>query len=271
VTDSVSLPALLDTFGRSDITGTFWDGQQYGRDPVKQLEREKVCDFFLEVSVHFPGTRLPLRVVSFPGADWSFEYLLLNSVKSQFVGLERSKTVYQRARRAIPGVKHSWTSHHHCLLEKQLLYGKGQIIYSRVKARSSGGGICTRSNRLVLMDAEVYTSLFFEDYNAPMKDREEVWKRFYNRNAVWLDYTSQLHDSIERTLKRLPFVLEPPSACDYQKPVVITVLNARDQFHSAEQRVQRMIEVQPALQPVKHWTYVGKGGVSMLTACFLVR
>jgi hypothetical protein len=50
-------------------------------------------------------------------------------------------------------------------------------------------------------------------------------------------------------------------------PVAITVMNCRDAYRSAEQRVERIAKIQPGFRPVEHWTYSGGGGVSMLTVC----
>ena len=55
-----------------------------------------------------------------------------------------------------------------------------------------------------------------------------------------------------------------------KKPVAITLMGCRDAFHSTGQRVAAIKAAQPALDIVDAWTYVGKGGVSMLTVCGLI-
>jgi hypothetical protein len=100
------------------------------------------------------------------------------------------------------------------------------------------------------------------DYGATIEQRKEFYEKFYKRTAVWLDFTSTLCTSVELTLRGLPLCLMPDA-----KPVVITVLNGRDAFKGVETRVRRMVEVQPAFQVRDYWTYIGKGGVSMLTVC----
>jgi hypothetical protein len=52
---------------------------------------------------------------------------------------------------------------------------------------------------------------------------------------------------------------------------VITCMNARDRLTGSDRRIKHMLDQQPAMKYEDHWTYVGKGGVSMLTACFTMK
>lgn len=274
----IAIQDVLAEAGRGDVSTNFWDSRRYEIDAVKQGEREKVAEFILRVAKGFPEVHRTIQLLSLPGIGWMFENYLRSLTSCQVVGLERSKTLYYQSRCFIPGVPLAAASIRHRLIEKSLPFGSGRITYSRVRCVNWGSQRYTsfnfkenrrvRSNRLLMMDAATYMNLFFDGYGATEKQREEFATRFYQRTAVWLDFTSQLCDSVEATVSKLPYCLD---SSDFEKPVAITLMNARDRYHSADERVARLIKLQPLLKPVKHWTYVGKGGVSMLTACFLVR
>lgn len=264
--ESIPLWQLLDGCGRNDISTAFWGDDEYDRSSVKWDEREKVADFL--ISAVSPQTNL-VKLLSFPGVVWSFEAYLRGRISCQFIGLERNKTTYRKSARAIPGPRTAENSHHTRRIEKSLPFGKGSITYSRVNKRGTRTRN-TRANRLLLMDAETYSGLMFADCGASAAQKLEFADRFYCRNAVWLDFTSQLCTQVESTLSRLPYCLERPDFPPYKKPVVITVMNARDSYHGSLERIARILQIQPQLEYVNHWTYIGKGGVSMLTGCFLM-
>lgn len=238
--DNVNLRTLVDGLGRNDCATNFWSSLDYQRGEEKQEQREKVLAFILEYTAKFRESRR-VKMLSFPGSEWTFERMLCASTDCQLVGLERSKTIYLKARTAIPGLAESDQNFRYWLIEKEMKFGHGEFWYSRVKQRASCKSIVSRSNRLLLMEAETYASVLFEDYGASVDEREGFIKRFYFRNAIWLDYTAQLHGGMERTLKLLPFCLEPPEYSDAKKPVVITLMNARDDHHSDMQRVEQIM------------------------------
>ena len=115
-----------------------------------------------------------------------------------------------------------------------------------------------------MLSAEAYMTMMFTDYGATRTEKEDFGKRFYNRDAVWLDFTSFLCRSVEEVIKHLPFCL---ATTRKEKPVVLTLLNARDSYHGSDSRVARIVELQPAFKYENHWTYTGKNGSSMVTVC----
>lgn len=268
--ESIRFEDLSGQVGRSDVRTTFWDQSEYHRDPIKQQQRERILQYMAGF-LHFDGV---VRLLSFPGESWLFERMFIEKRPTQCVGLEKSATIYHRSRRVIPGAANSYGNTYSRLIQKTMPYGRSTIEYSRVKRSNTRGRYnkeneniktAIRSNRLLLMDAETYTSLLFEDHGAPKKHIRDWVVRFCQRDAVWLDYTCQICPTVERTLAKLPAALAPEAR---QKPIVITVMNGRDGLSGVEARISRLMSAQPALIYQKHWTYIGKGGVSMLNACF---
>jgi hypothetical protein len=282
--EAAALSDVLEHIGKSDLRSTYWD-EGYHRSDPKQQERERVLEFILDASRQLPE-HYPIRLLSMPGLSWNFERMLLAEKEgSHLVALEKSNTIYKRARAFMPFIpslefgrytkltKQSsryWigSDYNYLLNDRELTYGSGQIIYTRGRASRHLGNCTDRSHRFLLMDTATYASMLATDYGATLQEKQGFNIRFNLRNAVWLDYTSPLCHSVEETLKNLLFCLEPSG---YKKPIIVTVLNARDGFHGDEQRVGRLLKLQPALEYVKHWTYTGKGGVSMLTACFVAQ
>lgn len=264
--ESVSLAALIDSSGRSDVSGQY-HADSYGLEAIKQAEREKVLEhLMLWLCPHYPA-----KLLSMPGLSWAFENMLIAAhPKAQVIGIERSHTIYLRSRRLIPGVKHSELSEYTSLQHRFMRFGIGDFHYSRVtmhrKREGKGCGPKSyRSNRLLNMDVETYMSMLTTDYRATMAERQDFNSRFYMRNCVWLDFTSQLCGSVERALQNLLFCFDAQDK--KPKPVAITIMNARDGIVGANNRVARILQLQPALIYDKHWTYVGKNGTPMLTFC----
>lgn len=260
-----AFPDVLDSLGRSDF-GTTFHQTDYARTGTKQTEREKVLDFMLG---HFVEGFGRVRLLSLPGLDWIFEHMLLRArPDSHLVGLERSFTVFARSRRALPAGPMDRGQHGKHLQDRTITFGDGEVAYSRIAANRPGAGKCgrrdSRSNRLLRMDTATYASMFTTDYGATYKQKKEFHEKFYLRNAVWLDYTGTLCGGVESTLRHLPLCLAPD---ENLKPVVLTLRNGRDGFRGVEQRIARVLAVQPAFEYRRHWTYLGKGGVPMLTVC----
>ena len=265
----VSFQETTERLGRSDFIGTY-HSNGYGQSEAKQVERERVMKFILS---YFSRESDFLRLLSLPGFDWTFEQMLQSERRRvQFVGLERSCSAYARSRRAICRGLFSESVERAQLQDRTIPYGRGNVVYSRIAANGKRNGKCgtrsTRSNRLLLMDSATYTSMLVTDYGASMQEKKEFVDKFYRRSAVWLDFTSQLCNGVEQTLRWLPLCLD-----HYREavPVVVTVMNARDAYCGAQSRIERICEVQPEFAPIDHWTYVGKGGTSMLTVCGEIR
>ncbi len=268
-----------DLLGRSDYIGTYHD-TSYGSSDAKQAEREKVLDFMASVPKQFERR---VKLLSFPGLDWVFErMLLLRKPEAHFVGLEHSVSAYIRSRVMIPGLDVASgfmggkrrkcakvMSHDHAALsDRHLTLGNADIMYSRRSARDDGKKKGSRANRLVLMNAETYMTMLATDFGATMAQKDEFNRKFYQRTAAWLDFTGSFCKSMQTTIEHLPFCME---ATDFDKPVVITLLNGRDNIVGTEKRVKRILSCQPLLTHQDHWTYTGKSGVSMLTICATMR
>lgn len=249
--------------GSGDVDTEYWKGAY----SAKQDERERVLAFISDAVMRFPRDNANVRMLSLPGISWLFEHMLVQRFPCQFVGLEKSATLYSRSRVAMPGIRDSHLTANRRLTENTLQYGNATMVYSDVRTDAGFHAFTGRENRLLLMDAETYATVLFTDYCAPAEKKDLFNALFCRRNAVWLDYTGTLSPNVENTLRHLPFCMVPNKV---RKPVVITVMNARDYYHGDQERVDRMMQVQPALEYAKHWTYVGKGGVSMLSACFYV-
>lgn len=260
-----------DFLGRSDYVGAY-HSKAYGLESItKQAEREKVLSFMLRYSKPEDCVKL----LSLPGLDWTFERMLLaQRVFSHFVGLEHSYSAYMRSRRAIPGIAKAWgmvngkgvlTEDQAALSDRQFRFGDGDYIYSRCSSREEGSKRSVRANRLLYMKADTYMSIFASDYRATMKEKIAFNSKFYQRNAVWLDFTSQFCKSVQTCLEWLPLCLESRSGDP--KPVVLTIMNARDGVTGVENRIDRILTCQSAFSYVDHWTYAGKNGTPMLSLC----
>lgn len=264
--------------GRSDYIGQY-HSESYGLDSaIKQAERERVLEFILSYNCKEIDC---VKLLSFPGLDWTFERMVLaERNRSQFVGIEHSYSAFMRSRRAIPGVNvatanekrklngrlrwYAGTSKSHAQLsDRQFRFGRGDYIYSRRSSRDSGGP-SVRANRLLYMKADDYMTLLHSNLGATMEEKKSFNTKFYSRTAVWLDFTSQFCKSVQTCLEYLPFCLESNGEA---KPVVITMMNARDNVTGVEARLERIQACQPAFQYERHWTYTGKNGTSMLTVC----
>lgn len=272
---SASPIAMLDALshaGRSDYQGRF-HRTDYAHSNTKHEQREKVLGFIL--GKHPADTAL--RLLSLPGADWTFERMaqLAHGAHCQFVGLERSFTVFHQSRRAIPGPVGEDSAQ---VEERMMAFGSGNIYYARRSAlgprvgkfytdasgrvHESKGRRQDRSHRLLLMDVATFTSVLSTRYGESPIQRREFSERFCRRSAAWLDFTAPICSSVLTAVANLQNVVSAASA-----PVVVTVMNCRDRFSGTEARVRALADAQPAFKVATHWTYIGAGGVSMLTAC----
>jgi hypothetical protein len=147
--------------------------------------------------------------------------------------------------------------------ERVRKFGRAEYMYSRCGAKPLSGRE-TSAHRLLCLSSSIYATMLLTDYGQSSRERDEFYARFCSRNAVWLDYTSQICAEVEETLRALPVCLAPNAR---KKPVVITILNARDSLHGAAARVAHIQRVQPALQVEEHWTYKGFNDAPMLTVC----
>lgn len=259
-----------DFLGRSDFVGQY-HSNQYGLDSTsKQRERERVLDFILS-SMHESDS---INLLSLPGLDWTFERMMLaRKPRSQFVGLEHSYSAYMRSRRSIPGTCEAYglvngvgclSRDQAALSDRQFSFGRADYVYSRVSATAESKSRTNRANRLLMMKAEVYMTMLCSDFGADFKDKKAFNEKFYRRNAIWLDFTSQFCKGIKVCLENLHFCLSPSGK---EKPVVLTMMNARDGVSGVERRIRRVLDCQPNLNLAEHWTYIGKNGTPMLTMC----
>lgn len=271
--EQISIQDALQHAGRADAATRYYKGR-HARSAVKQEQRQKVADFIL---AHFADNPYAyLHCLSMPGEGWTFENLLLAAhPKSQFVGIERSATVFANSRRAIPRGRFDRETEFIGLEDREIAYGRARIPYSRVSANRNGkpnkkgipggqGKKLSRSNRLLLCDMSAYLTMLVTDYGATMDEKKQFHDKFCKRNAAWLDFCGPLCASTEEAISSMHFALATKPRVI---PVAITLMNCRDAYRSAEQRVARITKIQPGFRPVEHWTYVGGGGVSMLTVC----
>lgn len=257
----MGISEICDHTGRNDFHGKY---HHYD----KTEERERVADFILRncSALH------RINLLSLPGVAWAFEnIMLLHRPNMNCVGLERSVTAYMHARRAMPchtKVKGETQRRRRQRefghpQERIRQYGSSHYQYMRADANTFS------AHRLLLMCASTFASMLITDYGQTAKERNDFYGRFCARNAVWLDFTSMLCAEVENTLRNLPLCLQ--SSREFGKPVVVTVLNARDEYHSEEERIARMVAVQPAFEYAEHWTYKGLNDAPMLTVCGLIR
>lgn len=262
-TQEVSFQETLYRVGRSKFVGEY-HSDDYGHSNLKHEEREKVLAFILEIQ----DTRI--RLLSMPGKHWAFEEMLLHErPDSSLLGLEYSYTVFAQARRSMPKGPNNKRTRTTDLQDRTMNYGTGSYTYSRRAANRKEGNRSlvrqSRSNRILFMSAETYATMLFTDYGATMEQKREFYEKFCKRNAAWLDFTCQLCRSVEETISHLDICMS-----NMECPVVITFMNARDKYHSPEERIARLVEIQPSLDVKKWWTYKGKGNISMLTVCAIM-
>lgn len=265
--------SLIDGLGAYD-GGAYHVGAYGLQSDEKQAEREKVLDFILSHTDQFR-----IKLLSMPGASWAFENMLLRErPQSQLVAIERSVSTFHRSRGLIPGIRGSVNSDVHNLQDRHYKFGTATLMYSRVTIHEQHEknhprwGNCGhkgwRSNRFVLISADAYMTMLATDYGASMVQKNDFHSRFYCRNAVWLDFTSQLCAPTEEAIRHMPMCLNALNLLP--KPVVITVRNGRDAYRGTKERIARIQEIQPGLQILKHWTYTGKNTSSMLTVCGVI-
>ena len=263
--DVLSFGDMLASAGRFDMGA--YRHHIHGAADEKFIDRQRVLNFILE---HHVDT-WRVKLLSFPGENWTFENMLLAAKPaSQVIGLERSFSVFAQSRRAIPVPTECCSQSANDLQDRLMSYGLGEIFYSRVAAlRKKDHGLkrSIRSHRLVLMDSATFCSVLATDYRATNEQRDEFYHRFAGRNAAWLDFTGSIGKNVLETLSHLHFVMAPAD----DTPVCITVRNGRDGMRGVEERIARLVEAQPLFKPAKHWTYIGAGGSSMLTVCGLLR
>ncbi len=258
------MPGLLAHVGSNDYHGAFYDTGYFRNSPEKQRQREYVLDFILKNTRSDQMTKL----LSLPGMSWSFENMMIAArVRTHLICLESSATIFHATKRVMPGNPDSHKHWYTKLQDRTIHYGNATIYYSRISRylRTNKKHKKARSNRILLMDSATFMSMLVTDFGATMDERLDFRDRFYLRNAVWLDFTSNLCKSVERTLENLLFCLTPKRD---KKPVVVTILNGRDSCKSVDARISRMMDIQPALEYQDHQVIRGKGGCSMLTTCF---
>lgn len=255
---------LIDHIGRSDA-GNFHLGSYSYLAHIKQEERAKVAEFILG---YFPG--IGPKILTMPGISWAFEIALINArPMTHVVGIENSATVYYRAARAMPMLclqrLHARNRDFAVMSERMRQYGRSSYTYARTTANQSSKK--TRSaHRLLLMKMSTFASMLVSDYGQTKQQIVDFHHRFCSRTAAWLDFTGSISKEIENSLRFLPFCLEAPHISS-AKPVVITLFNGHDHFRGVEQRIAHLVQAQPLFKPIKHWTYAGKNGSSMLTVC----
>jgi hypothetical protein len=252
---------LAASVGRSDFIGQYRT-DRHGKTAVKFSEREKVLRFLLENRNDCPRVKL----LSMPGADWTFEQMLLrDQPMSQCVGIEKSFSVYSKSRTAMPWAACERDPIRKHLQDRSMRYGNSTIVYSRVASKLSDPNKrkrSVRSHRLLLMDAATFCSVLATDYGATIDQKREFASRFGYRNAAWLDFTSNLCPSVLDAFGSLPTLLSQGNV-----PVAITVLNGRDRFRGVANRIDALTAAQPLFKPMDFWTYAGGGGAPMLTVC----
>ena len=261
---------LLDAVGRNYHDGEFYSNEYWRTSSEKQKERERVLEFILNNS-----NECRVKLLSFPGMSWQFENMLRSETETgipHLICLEKNISLYHRTKHLIPGKrKKSYSNRWNGFRERTFEYGRATCLYSRVAShqitRRRTGQKKWVSNKLLLMDSSAFMSMLCTDYGATHNQKIDLNNRFYSRTAVWLDFTSNLCAAVEETIRNILFCLESPSR-KHNKPVVITILNGRDNLKGEDQRIERIIKLQPAFEYQDHWAFKGKGGTSMLTMCF---
>jgi len=266
--EELSFGELLTEAGRSDFIGNY-HSDEYGQSDLKHAQRLKVLRYILSF---WPESRMGfVKLLSFPGLNWTFENMLrLERPFANFLGLEHSRSAYMKSRLAIPFSELSPTiSHDSHIQDRSIPYGRGEIFYSRKRAQKkyrSGTKRGTRSHRLLLMDMHTYATMLFTDYGSSVHERKIFFEKFYQRNAAWLDFTGPITHKLEDILRHMPICFY-----DGDNPLVITILNGRDRFHSVQERLDFLAKAQPDYIIQDHDVYIGKGGVSMLTVYGFIR
>lgn len=249
--DPIRFRGLLDHVGRSDLRGNFHDYDYERLSEQKSAERKKIVNF---ISSYF-GENDRLSVLSMPGKYWFFERSL-NAVrkKSQFVGVEQSKTIIHRH-------KVNMINSHDEMRHKICEFGNGSYQY----LRTNGATKRCKSNRFLHMRIEDFVSILTENYGATAKQLKKFHKKFYLRNCAWLDFTGQICPSFDKAIANLSFAMNPYVK---NKPVVITFMYGRDIKGKELGRINHITKLNRSLRAIDCWTYLGAGNCKMITiAC----
>lgn len=244
----------------------------YSKKDVKFRQRALVLRFFQRYFV----PNFKMSVLTLPGTGWLFEHMMLQAFPfCSFTGVERSARVYHESRLHIPRNALAYAFNRDQVQDRTARFGHSSITYSRISngykpsrcksvEQAAVTQINRRSNRLVLMDVNDFLTILTEDHKASFNDKHRFVQRFYQKHAVWLDYTGTLTEKTLKAIGHIHLCLYPSIR---PKPIVLTFMAARDNFHSKEERIAAIKEAQPNLT-IKHvWTYVGAGGCPMMTVC----
>lgn len=223
-------------------------------DPVKQEQRERVCDFL--VSNH----PMPhLRLLSFPAEKWRFEYLISDRFGegcSRFVGIEWNWRTALRSSWFMPG-------------------GPSRELTVRL-AEGYISGFETDFARLLYCHAGSFLALSRTDRELPgLAPRQKKYYRKilssrYKRNtAVWLDFTSNICTETKRAMAHVG------SHCDRNRPsvpVAVTLMIGRDIVTDRDKAVCELLNQSKwrEFELLDSWRYTGDGGALMGTWCGLL-
>lgn len=243
-----------ELLGRSDVRGGF-HGHDYERlSNDKSAERTRVADFILQ---RFKSHNW-LYPLTLPGAYWYFEaQLARRHERTQFVGLERSATIFTQSLASMAGATTA-------LAVKPMRFGNGGYEYARTPAFPNHMDNTARSHRLLCMSSDTYVLAASGLIESNRKERNKFWRKFCRRNAVWLDFNSGFCEAVDTTIRNLDAVT---NGRGHAVPVALTFMYGRDIAGKQIGRLNHIHKLNPKFEPVDYWTYAGKNGTPMMTVC----
>lgn len=245
---------LAESLGRSDTRGNFHSDDYERMSNDKSAERTRVADFIL-------GRFQPhwwLYPLTMPGAYWYFEaQIARRHERTQFVGLERSATVFVCSLASMAGATQA-------MAVKSMRFGNGGYEYARTPAFPAHPDNTARSHRLLCMTSDAYVMAAAGLIEGSGKQRHKFRMKFCRRNAVWLDFTSGFSESVDATIRHLGAIVSERFA---SIPVALTFMYGRDITGKEIGRLNHIHKLNPNFEPLDYWTYSGKNGTPMMTVC----
>lgn len=175
----------------------------------KTRVRSMVYDLFFETGKENGA----LRAMTLPGPWWTIENRLLDHFGPQachFTSFEKDLTIMHKG---LPNVPRRYLDRHR------------QTGHWERLEQFKADVFATNTAQWLNLDFRDWALLMRRDF--PSDRAHEAWlSRFWNVNAVWLDFTSQLHGRLDSAVSRLPHLLQPKEGDEIA--VVVTVLEGRE-------------------------------------------
>lgn len=228
-----------------------YDSDAYSRSHVKQAQREKVLEFFSSNLLH---REKHVKVLSLPGATWSFERQLKLNIPDKiwwFIGLERDFSVMARNKCNVPGALYSISTK-----TKEI----GRASFDMMRSRYA------RWVNMSFDDFLNFPDLFLDD----LKD-VSYWKaRYFSSDGAWLDFTGPITGTF---IENMPKIANIFNIQNKSSPLAMTFMYGRDSgvYGGIDGRVALFESKIPGFTVKDAWTYNGMNDCKMFTVMGIVK